>query len=171
MHECGCKGQGWPGPAQVCLPRDTCIRDSIREKFDQEQCECPIECQMTDYEKTLSYTKFPADHIALLMNNSNFILRYPFPDFVISTAMDDNGTEYRYLNDNFTESFISNNFAKVLIYYDDLISTTMEEGLEYSFFQFFADFGGHIGLFTGAGFLTFFEIIDLCYSLIRPIDE
>ena len=171
VHECGCKGDGLPGPAQVCLPRDTCIRDSIRERFDQEQCYCPIECQMTDYAKTLSYAKFPADHIALLMNSSNFILRYPFPDFVISTAMDDNGREYRYLNDNFTESFISNNFAKVLIYYDDLISTTLEEGLEYSTFQFVADFGGHIGLFTGAGFLTLFEIIDLCYSLIRPIDE
>ena len=45
----------------------------------------------------------------------------------------------------------------------------MEEGLEYSTFQFIADFGGHIiGLFTGAGFLTIFEIIQLCCGLIKP---
>ena len=171
VDTCGCKGQGWPGPAEECLPRDSCMRNSTRALFDREQCGCPIECHMTDYEKTLSYAKFPADHITLLMNNSNFISNYPFPDFVISNATYDNGTEYRYLNDNFTESFLSNNFAKMFIYYDDLVSITMEESLEYSTFQFIADFGGHIGLFTGAGFLTLFEIIDLCYSMIRPIDD
>ena len=171
VGNCKCKAQGMPGPAQVCELRDLCLLQAIGEMFDVEKCDCPIACETTVYEKMLSYAKFPAEHIPLLMNNSDFLSTYPFPDFVISYATDDNGTEFRYLNSNFTESFLSNNFAKVFIYYDELISTTMEEGLEYSTFQFIADFGGHIGLFTGAGFLTLFEIMDLCYSLIRPIDE
>ena len=66
---------------------------------------------------------------------------------------------FLYLNDNFTESFLTNNYAKIHIYYDYLVSTTMEEYLEYSTSQFIIDFLGYVGLFTGAGFLTFFEIV------------
>ena len=168
---CDCKGQGMPGPAPVCQLNDLCMQRTIVQRFDQERCDCPVACETTVYQKTLSYAKFPADHIALLLNNTSILSNYPFPDFIISNATDDNGIEYRYLNDNFTESFLSSNFAKVFIYYDELVSITMEEGLRYTEFQYIADFGGYIGVFTGAGFLTFFEIIDLCYNVIRPIDN
>ena len=171
VSTCDCKGQGMPGPAPVCQLNDLCIQRTIVERLDQERCDCPIACESTIYQKTLSYAKFPADHIALLLNNSNILSSYPFPDFIISNGTDGNGKEYHYLNDNFTESFLSSNFAKVFIYYDELVSTTMEEGLRYTEFQYIADFGGYIGVFTGAGFLTFFEIVDLCYNVIRPIDN
>ena len=171
VSTCDCKGQGMPGPAPVCQLNDPCIQRTIAQRIDQERCDCPIACESTVYQKTLSYAKFPSDHIALLLNNSDILSNYPFPDFIISNGTDANGTEYLYLNDNFTESFLSNNFAKVFIYYDELVSTTMEEGLRYTTFQYIADFGGYIGVFTGAGFLTFFEIVDLCYNVIRPIDN
>ena len=47
----------------------------------------------------------------------------------------------------------------------------MEEYLEYSTSQFIIDFLGYIGLFTGAGFLTFFEIVELCFAILRPADD
>ena len=171
VSTCDCKGQGMPGPAPFCQLNDLCMQRTIVERLDQERCDCPIACESTIYQKTLSYAKFPADHIALLLNNSNILSSYPFPDFIISNDTDGNGKEFHYLNDNFTESFLSSNFAKVFIYYDELVSTTMEEGLRYTTFQYIADFGGYIGVFTGAGFLTFFEIVDLCYNVIRPIDN
>jgi len=85
--------------------------------------------------------------------------------------VDENGTQIHYLNKNFTESFLSKNIARVQIYFDSLTTTTMEEGLEYSTEQFLVDFGGYIGLFTGAGFLTFFELIDLCFNFVRPNED
>ena len=106
-----------------------------------------------------------------LLNVPHLVEFLPFPDFVVSSAVDENGEPYKYLNDNFTESFISNNYAKILIYYDTLTSTTLEEGLEYSTTQFLIDFGGYIGLFTGAGFLTLFELFELCFNFYRPIEE
>jgi len=171
---CNCKWQGMPGPAEVCGLIDSCMHPTGKvSQFNQDNCNCPLSCHTTEYEMTLSYARFPADHITTLLNNSNTLslIPYSFPEFLISNATSDDGAKYSYLNENFTESFLSKNFAKVFIYYDELVSTTIEEGLEYSTFQFFADFGGHIGLFTGAGFLTLFEIMDLCYSMIRPTDE
>jgi len=75
------------------------------------------------------------------------------------------------LNENYTESYITNNYAKIVIYYDTLTSVTLDEGLEYSTSQFLVDFGGYIGLFTGARFITLFEIIELFYNFLRSVNE
>ena len=168
---CGCKFEYLPGPAKVCILTDKCQYNTSRLFSETEQCNCPIACDFTVYERRLSYSKSPANHFAELLRNSDVFLsesHYDFPDFVISTIEYENGTEVQYLNENFNRSFLTDNTLKLLVYYDTLTSTTMVEGLEYSLFQFIADFGGHIGLFTGAGFLTIFEIIQLCCGLVRP---
>jgi len=169
VSTCKCKSQSLPGPAKVCRLTDMCLYDTFNS-FKEERCDCPIPCDYTIYEKTLSYSKFPANHFTELLNNSDFLLNSHLPEFVIGT-IDINGTEVQYLNENFTDSFLKDNLVKLRIYYDNLITTTMEEGLEYSTFQFIADFGGHVGLFTGAGFLTIFEIFQLCFGLTRPADD
>ena len=130
------------------------------EQFKQEECNCPyIPCSYTTYDKTLSYAKFPAGHFTSVLNRSHVISLVPFPNFVVSS--DENVT---YLNDNFTESFLTNNFAKLRIFYDDLTSIIMEEYVEYSTSQYIIDFAGYIEWFSGAGFLTLFEIIELCFG-------
>ena len=171
VNKCKCKPEFLPGPAEVCIFNNTCQYDAI-DSFDLNRCNCPPACEYSSYIKTLSYATFPASHFVSILNiSSDAIADSPSPNFVVGTAVDENGTETFYLNENFTESFLSKNFAQVQIYYDTLTTTTMEEGLEYSTAQFLIDFGGYIGLFTGAGFLTIFELIDLCYSFIRPIEE
>lgn len=160
---CNCKAEIMPGPARVCRLSDTCLFDSV-VKFDINQCNCPIGCHFTTNEKTLSYGKYPAGHLTDTLNNSGSLELNPvLPDFVISSTTDENGSSTFYLNDKFDEPFIRNNLAKLRIYYDNLLVVTNEETLDYSLFQFVADFGGHIGLFTGAGFLTLFEILELCF--------
>ncbi|XP_065884933.1 acid-sensing ion channel 1A-like [Dysidea avara] len=172
VTRCGCKPQYMPGPAEVCKLTNDCINDSL--KFisqDLNVCHCPVACESTHYQTTLSYAKFPATHFVRLLNIPFLVDFLPFPDFVVSSGVNENGDSYKYLNDNFTESFITNNYAKILIYYDSLTSTDVEEGLEYSTEQFLVDFGGYIGLFTGAGFLTLFELFQLFFSFFRPIEE
>lgn len=171
VRVCKCKEQYLPGPAEVCKLTSKCLY-SVTASFNEEQCNCPIPCDFTIYEKMLSYSRFPPSHfIELLINNSDFLsqIKYDFPDFVISTtARDEDGTVVQNLNENFNRTFLTDNFVKLLIYYDTLVSTSMEEGLEYTTAQFIADFSGYVGLFTGAGFLTIFEIIQLCFGLTSP---
>ena len=170
VDACRCKFEFLPGPARVCNISDDCQYTKSAEFNEMELCDCPIACDFNVYERSLSYSKFPASHFAALLKDSDSYLSrsdYDFPDFIISTR-DENGREVPYLNENFTQSFLTDNTLVLRIYYDTLTSTSVEEGLEYSTFQFIADFGGHIGLFTGAGFLTIFEIIQLCCGLIKP---
>jgi len=167
---CGCKPEYLPGPAEVCLAIDKCQYDNLIAFYEEqaEQCDCPPACEYSRYTKTLSYANFPASHFVSILNISSSALKNsPSPDFVVNS---ENGTNF-YLNENFTESFLSKNFVQVQIYYDTLTTTTMEEGLEYSTAQFLIDFGGYIGLFTGAGFLTLFELLDLCFNFVRPYEE
>ncbi|XP_065884074.1 acid-sensing ion channel 1A-like [Dysidea avara] len=165
VNMCNCKPEYLPGPAKVCMLSDFCQYNALK-LYDMKQCHCPLACEYSLYTKTLSYATFPATHFASILNTTTSAVGAP--DFLVSTTVDENGTEEEYLNRNFTESFLSKNIARVSIYFDSLTTTTMEEGLEYSTEQFLVDFGGYIGLFTGAGFLTFFELIDLCINFIRP---
>ena len=162
---CKCKAHYMPGPADVCKFTNPCWYTNVT--YNEEQCNCPFPCEFSTYTKRLSYAKFPARHFTSLLNRSHLISTVPFPEFVVSTTEDN----VPYLNDNFTESFLTNNYAKIRINYENLVSITMEEYLEYSTSQFVIDFLGYIGLFTGAGFLTFFEILELCFGIIRPADD
>ena len=169
VESCNCKAQFMPGPASICKLSNPCWFESI-ETFNGHQCNCPVACEFTVYERAMSYAKYPAGHLTNTLNSSTFLSESSgLPEFVISNTVDENGREFMYLNNNFSESYLQNNLAKLRIYFDDLRVTTFEEILDYTPFQFIADFGGHIGLFTGAGFLTLFEIIELCF--IRHDDD
>ena len=168
---CECKLEYLPGPAKICNLTYACQYDAQGKFNEVVHCDCPITCDFTLYERLLSYSKYPASHVAALVRDSDAFLslsNYDFPRFVINTTDYGNGTVVEHLNENFNKSFLTDNGLVLSVYYDTLTTTSMEEGLEYSIFQFIADFGGHIGLFIGAGFLTIFEIIQLCFGLIRP---
>ena len=166
VDACGCKNEYLPGTAKNCSLTNECLYNNT-PSFSEEQCNCPIPCDFTTYEKMLSHSRFPASHIVNLFVNSEFLSQtgYRFPDFVISAK---NNTGGQYLNENFNRTFLMDNLVKLQIYYDTLVTTTMEEGLEYTTAQFIADFSGYVGLFTGAGFLTIFEIIQMCFGLTSP---
>ena len=170
VGNCGCKLAYLPGPAEICNITNGCQYSAQGDFNEAAHCDCPFTCDFTLHERILSYSRFPASHFATLLRTSNVYLTnidYQFPNFVISTEYV-NGTEMQYLNENFNKSFLADNTLILRVYYDTLTSIKMEEGLEYSTFQFIADFGGYIGLFIGAGFLTIFEVIQLCCGLIRP---
>jgi len=168
VNMCHCKPEYLPGPAKVCKLNNFCQFDALK-MYNMRHCRCPLACNYSQYKTALSYATFPASNFVSILNMSSET--EGAPDFVVNTRVDENGTEISYLNKNFTESFLSKNIVRVEIYFDSLTTTTMEEGLEYSISQFLVDFGGYIGLFTGAGFVTFFELIDLCFNFIRPNED
>ncbi|XP_065884544.1 acid-sensing ion channel 2-like [Dysidea avara] len=172
VTRCGCKPQYMPGPAKVCNITNSCQLNFTRLiAQNRRKCNCPVACESTYYQPTLSYAKFPAAQFVTLLNNPNLVPLLPFPDFVVSSRVDENGQTHEYLNENYTESYITSNYAKIIIYYDTLTSITLEEGLEYSTEQFLIDFGGYIALFTGAGFITLFELTELFFNFVRPGEE
>ena len=57
---------------------------------------------------------------------------------------------------------IRSDYLSLLFYFDQLEYTEVTEEIDFDTFRYLADFGSHLGLFTGAGVLTFFEIFELC---------
>ncbi|XP_065883086.1 acid-sensing ion channel 1C-like [Dysidea avara] len=68
-------------------------------------------------------------------------------------------------------STIRSDVISLVVYFDQLEYTEVTEKEEYSTFQYIADLGGHLGLFTGAGLLTFFELFELCLATLYPVRE
>jgi len=66
--------------------------------------------------------------------------------------------------------FFRENFLKITLYYNQLTMSTYTEVMEYDTWQYIADFGGHLGLFTGAGFLTLFEVMEVCLGVMYPAE-
>jgi len=86
---CGCKSQFM---AEVCKLTNLCQYTSI-ELITQDfsACDCPVECESTHYQSTLSYAKFPTAHFVRLINVPFLVDFLPFPDFVVSSAVNENG--------------------------------------------------------------------------------
>ena len=70
---------------------------------------------------------------------------------------------YRYpLINGISQEAIRSNYLGILFYFDQLEYTEVTEEKDFDTFRYLADFGSHLGLFTGAGVLSFFEIFELC---------
>ena len=70
---------------------------------------------------------------------------------------------YRYpLVSDVPQQFIRSNFLSLLFYFDQLEYSESTEEVDFDTFRYLADFGSHLGLFTGAGVLSFFEIFEIC---------
>ena len=61
-----------------------------------------------------------------------------------------------------SHGYIRANYLSLLLYFDQLEYTEVREEVDFDTFRYLADFGSHLGLFTGAGVLSFFEIFELC---------
>ena len=172
IKECGCRMFYMPGNATACSPIDyaNCGFDLLRNFWKNYSCDCPIPCNIPDsYQHTLSYALFPAQHFPSLIERAGVLnSKSPaIPSFILTTDTNNN-TRF---NENKTDDFFRNNFLKITMYYNQLAQNSYTEVREYDTFQFIADFGGHLGLFTGAGFLTLFEIIEVCLGIFQPADN
>jgi len=68
-------------------------------------------------------------------------------------------------------NFVRGDVISLVVYHDQLEYREVTEKESYLTFQYIADLGGHLGLFTGAGILTFFELFELCLATLYPVEE
>ena len=61
-----------------------------------------------------------------------------------------------------SQEAIRSDYLSLLFYFDQLEYTEVTEEIDFNTFRYLADFGSHLGLFTGAGVLSFFEIFEFC---------
>lgn len=171
IKTCGCKAEYMPGTGNTCTLNQTiyCILPHAKS-FQLKFCDCPIACSGTVYDTQLSYSKYPAPHLGQVYNNSYFLQSgvIPVPSFAVSNYIDANGTVIYYLNNVVTPTALQDNYIKLAVYYKALEDNLVTEELQYTAGRFFADLTGFIGLFIGVGFLSFFEVMELIYSLIKP---
>ena len=170
---CGCKAEYMPGDGTVCSLNDTVRCLNVHsEQFEPQLCDCPVPCKSVLYDTKFSYSKYPSANYFQIINTTAFLnsTSLPLPAFII-TRTNINGTDVVFLNANASTEFFDANFLSFYIYYDTLEYTEIEEVVEYDLFQYIADFAGYIGFFSGAGFLTFFEMIELIYGAVYPSIE
>jgi len=170
VTSCGCRQFYMPGDAPFCNANDValCFLNASRD-FKYTQCDCPLPCEIPEsYKHELSYSMYPSQHYATLLERLGVLNnRTALPDFVLTYDSENNVTR---LNGNGTLEFFRENFLKITFYFNQLTITKYTEVLEYQTFQYIADFGGHLGLFTGAGFLTFFEFMEVCLGVLYPAE-
>jgi len=167
---CGCKAEYMPGDATICSLNETvrCLYVHMAQ-FEPQLCDCPVPCESVLYDTKFSYSSYPSYSYLQTINTTAFLnsAGLSLPGFIV-TRTTINGTDVIFLNANASTSFFTANYLSFYIYYDTLEYVEMEEVVEYNLFQYIADFGGFMGFFTGAGFLTFFEMIELIYGAMYP---
>ena len=171
IKACGCKAEYMPGSEETCSLNQTvyCILPHAKS-FQPELCDCPIPCSNVEYDGHLSYSKYPASHLGQVFNNSYFLQSgvVPVPSFAIANYTDANGTVISYLINRGSSSGGRDSYLKLAVYYDAMEYNIITEVLQYTSGRFIADFTGFIEFFIGVGFLSFFEVMELLYSFIKP---
>jgi len=150
---CFCKDFFMPGDAPICSLDQAfqCMWPNW-EIFDKEKkYNCPLSCEIdTFYSHTASRALFPshAHSIALAREFEQI-------DHV------------KKLNPNISDekTFMRDNLVRLKLYYDDLSYELLEQQPSYGTLVWLGDVGGQIGLFIGAGAMSYFEFID-CIALM-----
>ena len=148
-RRCGCKADYLPGgDIRVCNLNElfNCLLQ-VTDQFAEVKnsvCDCPLECNQKRYDMRISQSYFPA-------------LSYSGP------------LQQRFYGTVFSQAGVRADILSLVVYYDQLEYREVTEKAEYSTFQYVADLGGHLGLFTGAGLLSFFELFELCLSTFYPV--
>jgi len=170
IRECGCKAEYMPGSVRTCTLNETiyCLVP-YRRQFQPKYCDCPIPCKSVEYNIQQSYARYPSPHLIEVYNNSYFLQSgvFPIPAFFVSNYTYPNGTVVYYLSSLINQQSFAANYIKLVVYYDALEYLQVKEEVQYTLFRFIADYTGLVSIFIGAGFLSFFEILELIYSIFK----
>ena len=152
---CGCNNFKLPNPIEeydLCTSPDQkkCADDFLhfifnKEDFIQENClpKCPLECSQREMKTSFSYYKYPTIDQA-----PEWQTKYP-------------ELKAKYENEQDFDFGLYNNLVRVSIYYDTLSYTVSEEKAAMSLENLIGLLGGHLHLFLGMSWLSFFELIEL----------
>ncbi|RXM93610.1 SWI/SNF-related matrix-associated actin-dependent regulator of chromatin subfamily D member 1, partial [Acipenser ruthenus] len=141
VENCNCRMVHMPGDAPYCTPEqykecaDPAL-DFLVEK-DNDYCVCETPCNMTRYNKELSFVRIPSKASA----------RYLAKKY------------------NKSEQYIAENILVLDIFFEALNYETIEQKKAYEVAGLLGDIGGQMGLFIGASLLTILELFDYLYEV------
>ena len=133
--KCNCYSLGQSIPAsnpdyintRNCTFRDICCIQEIVASADI--CNCPLACESSIYESSVSYSSIPADYVG------QFYSKVFGDDFVIDR-----------------------NIAGLSLYFQTLNVRTETTSFSYSLVALLSDIGGQLGLFLGVSVISFLEL-------------
>ncbi|CAL1606525.1 unnamed protein product [Knipowitschia caucasica] len=143
VDNCNCRMVHMPGDAPYCTPElykecaDPAL-DFLVER-DNDFCVCETPCNMTRYNKELSFVKIPSKA----------------------------STKYLAKKYNRTEQYIKDNILVLDIFFEALNYETIEQKKAYEVAGLLGDIGGQMGLFIGASILTILELFDYLYEVLK----
>jgi len=113
--------------------------------------DCPRECKTVSYEINYSNSNYPSYTEYLnLLNNSYLMSKY-----LQTPSVED----------------IKKSMATLYIYYDDLRYTSISQQPKMMFFDLISSIGGLFGLFLGASFLSFADLVEVILVLFHNISK
>ncbi|XP_077990153.1 acid-sensing ion channel 2-like [Glandiceps talaboti] len=137
VNQCNCREFYMPGNASMCNPQELyeCATPALRTFANRgvETCDCPVPCSRTIYKYSMSSAKMSNGYLNSVASNYNYTLEY-----------------------------MRNNYAGVLMYYEDLSYQDITQQEAYHMYQVWCDIGGSMGLLLGGSIITLVELLDFC---------
>ena len=142
LEKCSCS---WDGTrARKCSMFDfyTCVAVAMSETDENssevERCDCLPKCDESTYLTKVSTAEFPNQYV---VEYTSVVGQWPYRN----------------------ETYIKENYAQVMIYFDTLDETLFTQTKVTTQDRLLADFGGLLGLFLGASCVTIVEILEFAF--------
>jgi hypothetical protein len=104
---------------------------------------CPLECYVTNYQITTTFSNYPTYNYALNSLMTNPIITSKFQ------------------NETLTYDLIKQSVLSLNVYYDQLAYTQISKEAKLEIVDLVSGIGGLLGLFLGMSFLSFAEFIEM----------
>lgn len=115
---------------------------------------CPLECNLTTYDISLSYAEYPS------------WTEYAHEMFIRG---DWYARSFEIPKENVSYEMFKTSMSKIEIYYGELKYTHITQKPSVSFVEMVTNVGGALSLFLGASIMSFFEIIELAQIIFATI--
>ena len=151
---CGCKDYFMPGEEIPVCGIDkfmSCTWPHWEQHDFENNYDCPLPCEIYMYGHKLSRSVYPSQAHAEYIMDKFHVLRGAYKN---STGKQRDEKE-----------FLRDTLVRLVIYYDDLSYELIQQKPSYDTLVWLGDVGGTIGLFIGAGVLSYFEFID-CIGMV-----
>ena len=124
-----------------------CAIDAMKV-VNREACDCRLPCEQIEYQTQVTYQTWP----------QSWELQILRPILSDVTGIHEKDIDVHMLRKH---------LLQVSIYFSDIIETVITEEVAYGIEKVISDFGGQMGMFMGASFLSFIEIIVIIYDIAK----
>jgi hypothetical protein len=160
IDECKCYFTGYDDMkthARPCLSLDDlgCLEESY-DNFTLETCQrnsCPLECDFTLYDLTLSSIEYP-DEITF----EKYFNTQDTRDWYLEK-----------FNLNMSYNLVKSNYASVTVYYPSLQYEQISELPKTQIIDLFTQIGGALGMFVSFSIFTLFEFMEIILLVLKDL--